>query len=215
MEIPKVMIHRSNDILEHHGVDGQRWGVTHGPPYPLDRNKDRQARKAAKLEKKKQRERAKRLKKARKTRKKNLEAKKKEAAKKEKEAKKAENEKKRKEKIYKRASPAKLYRNRQIINTKDEIQGVLDRFDWEQKIQQYSKTRLANTADKAKSIVSLMNSAIGGYNSIAGVYNAWFPDEEPLPHINVGGKSGNKSGDQSGNKSNENKDNKDDKKKGS
>lgn len=34
--------------LEHHGVDGQRWGVKHGPPYPLDDNAAVQAaRKAA------------------------------------------------------------------------------------------------------------------------------------------------------------------------
>lgn len=25
------------DILAHHGVDGQKWGVRNGPPYPLDR----------------------------------------------------------------------------------------------------------------------------------------------------------------------------------
>lgn len=25
------------DELMHHGIDGQRWGVTHGPPYPLSR----------------------------------------------------------------------------------------------------------------------------------------------------------------------------------
>lgn len=26
-----------DDELMHHGIDGQRWGVTHGPPYPLSR----------------------------------------------------------------------------------------------------------------------------------------------------------------------------------
>lgn len=26
-----------DDFLVHHGVDGQKWGVKHGPPYPLDR----------------------------------------------------------------------------------------------------------------------------------------------------------------------------------
>lgn len=28
----------SNDELYHHGIDGQRWGVRHGPPYPLERS---------------------------------------------------------------------------------------------------------------------------------------------------------------------------------
>lgn len=27
----------STNELYHHGIDGQRWGVRHGPPYPLDR----------------------------------------------------------------------------------------------------------------------------------------------------------------------------------
>lgn len=25
-----------NDYIAHHGVDGQKWGVQNGPPYPLD-----------------------------------------------------------------------------------------------------------------------------------------------------------------------------------
>ena len=29
----------SSNYLEHHGVKGQQWGVTNGPPYPLDRSK--------------------------------------------------------------------------------------------------------------------------------------------------------------------------------
>ena len=27
------------EILKHHGIDGQKWGVRNGPPYPLDRQK--------------------------------------------------------------------------------------------------------------------------------------------------------------------------------
>lgn len=29
-----------NDILMHHGIEGQKWGHKNGPPYPLDPNKD-------------------------------------------------------------------------------------------------------------------------------------------------------------------------------
>lgn len=29
-----------NDYLMHHGIEGQKWGVRHGPPYPLDRQKE-------------------------------------------------------------------------------------------------------------------------------------------------------------------------------
>ena len=27
-----------NDVLVHHGVKGQKWGVKNGPPYPIERN---------------------------------------------------------------------------------------------------------------------------------------------------------------------------------
>lgn len=29
------------EILKHYGIDGQKWGVRHGPPYPLSRQKDK------------------------------------------------------------------------------------------------------------------------------------------------------------------------------
>lgn len=35
------------DYLEHYGVDGQKWGVQHGPPYPLDDNPSVQAKRKA------------------------------------------------------------------------------------------------------------------------------------------------------------------------
>lgn len=28
--------------LQHHGIEGQRWGVKNGPPYPLERTKKMQ-----------------------------------------------------------------------------------------------------------------------------------------------------------------------------
>lgn len=40
------------DELCHHGVDGQKWGVQHGPPYPLDRSAARQAAKKRKARQK-------------------------------------------------------------------------------------------------------------------------------------------------------------------
>ena len=32
-----------SEILEHHGIDGQKWGVRNGPPYPLDRQKNKKS----------------------------------------------------------------------------------------------------------------------------------------------------------------------------
>lgn len=26
-----------NAVLMHHGIEGQKWGIKHGPPYPLDK----------------------------------------------------------------------------------------------------------------------------------------------------------------------------------
>lgn len=40
------------DELYHHGVDGQKWGVQHGPPYPLDRSAARQEAKKRKARRK-------------------------------------------------------------------------------------------------------------------------------------------------------------------
>lgn len=30
---------KRDDSLEHHGIDGQKWGIRNGPPYPLDSKK--------------------------------------------------------------------------------------------------------------------------------------------------------------------------------
>lgn len=32
-----------SEILEHHGIDGQKWGIRNGPPYPLERGKGKRA----------------------------------------------------------------------------------------------------------------------------------------------------------------------------
>ena len=38
----------TNNYLQHHGVEGQKWGKQHGPPYPLDKNASVQAAKKKK-----------------------------------------------------------------------------------------------------------------------------------------------------------------------
>lgn len=35
-------VNKLSDMLEHHGIDGQKWGVRNGPPYPLERGKGKQ-----------------------------------------------------------------------------------------------------------------------------------------------------------------------------
>lgn len=31
-----MLVKRKSNVLSHHGIDGQKWGVRNGPPYPLD-----------------------------------------------------------------------------------------------------------------------------------------------------------------------------------
>lgn len=33
----------SNEVLMHHGIEGQKWGKRNGPPYPLDQGQKSQA----------------------------------------------------------------------------------------------------------------------------------------------------------------------------
>ena len=42
-----VVIERSQEYLEHHGILKQKWGVRHGPPYPLDYDDHSRAQKKA------------------------------------------------------------------------------------------------------------------------------------------------------------------------
>lgn len=42
----------NNTELYHHGIDGQRWGIKHGPPYPLSRKESRAIKKREKMRKK-------------------------------------------------------------------------------------------------------------------------------------------------------------------
>ena len=32
-----IIVYKLNDTITHHGVEGQKWGVKNGPPYPLQR----------------------------------------------------------------------------------------------------------------------------------------------------------------------------------
>ena len=41
------MVPKRSDVLKHHGVKGQQWGVRHGPPYPIE---DKVLRKGTKIE---------------------------------------------------------------------------------------------------------------------------------------------------------------------
>lgn len=46
----------NDEYLAHHGVDGQKWGVKHGPPYPLSRSAKQELKQKAKEQKKEEKE---------------------------------------------------------------------------------------------------------------------------------------------------------------
>jgi len=48
-----IMQKKHEDYLMHHGIDGQKWGVKHGPPYPLDDSKSTGSKLKTKKKKKK------------------------------------------------------------------------------------------------------------------------------------------------------------------
>lgn len=67
----EIVVRRlKSDELYHHGVKGQNWGERHGPPYPLDSNSSKQAKrkrraamKAAKKQSKRDKKKAEEIKK--------------------------------------------------------------------------------------------------------------------------------------------------------
>lgn len=54
--IPSMKMHHSaleyeivDDVLEHHGIEGQKWGIKHGPPYPLDKKTSKSIKNSGKV----------------------------------------------------------------------------------------------------------------------------------------------------------------------
>lgn len=165
------------DYLEHHGVDGQRWGKRRGPPYPLgseDKAKNRQSAKQKRAAEKRKKEIAK-------TKKRIAKQEKEKAKKQEKETKKSLKERmeleKKKEKYSK--TPKSLYVHRELF-TYDEISEALKKFDWESKMLDAmdrdftrSKNTVKNFADYTGSVVRIANNLVDGYDTIAKLNNAF------------------------------------------
>lgn len=49
MRIDERAEQKVNAVLMHHGIEGQKWGVKHGPPYPLDRKTSSKIKKSGKV----------------------------------------------------------------------------------------------------------------------------------------------------------------------
>lgn len=170
-----------NNYLEHHGVKDQKWGVTHGPPYPLNRNKDKQAKLKAKAKARQEREKEKAKKRIAKAQKKAIE----DANRAVKEAeRKTERTEKQKKKYSK--NPESLYKHRDMY-TYQEIAEALQKFEWENRIKDYmdrdmvrAKNRAETMAKSTQSVVSFAKSVIDGYNVAVGVANKFGFESTPI-----------------------------------
>lgn len=180
-----------SNFLEHHGKEGQRWGVTHGPPYPLNRNKDKQAKLKAKAKARQAKEKAKVQKRIAKAQSKAENQEKKEAKDAERKAAKLAKDKKKYSK-----SPEQLYKHRDMYSYQ-EIADALQKFEWENKIKDYmdkdmvrAKNRAETMAKSTQSVVSFAKSVIDGYNVAVGVTNALGMDMKPvkIPSSSGGGE---------------------------
>lgn len=178
------------DEIYHHGIDGQRWGVQNGPPYPLKpavssavkQGKSREEIQAAKR-------RSKTLKKARAVRAKNLKEKAKVKAQEEKEKEKSERDaKKQEEKRLKQTesakkNPSSAFKNRELLTT-DELKELADRFAAENRIQELSAARINKGREMANNLLNLAEGGIRGYNMVARIYNTFTDNKSvELPYI--------------------------------
>lgn len=93
----------------------------------------------------------------------------------------AKKEKKRQEILR---SPTKLYKHRNEF-TYDEIKKAMERFEWEKKLNEYSKNEMNRGADFIKTLNTYANNGINLYNTAARIVNTVSDDAEinKLPFI--------------------------------
>jgi hypothetical protein len=162
--------------LTHHGEKGQKWGVMHGPPYPLDDNASVQARRKKKslLTKIKDKRKGKQLQKA-------------------KAAKKAEREKR--ESIINSGDAQKIKKISSSLS-EDEMLRALTKIEFNAKLDSYKSGKQKEQADKAKSwlqtaevtmrtVCSIADSAGKVYNTLNtfGVINKPTAEEKKLKDL--------------------------------
>lgn len=168
--------------LYHHGVDGQKWGVKHGPPYPLEDNPRDQAQKKKEAAAAKARKRIERKKKRIKKAKARIE--KKEAKRKAKTEKREREEKERfekeKQKILK--SPKETYKYRNQF-TNEELQAAIKRFEFEQKINSLSESQMKSGLNYVNTALNYAEAGIRGWNMVARVANGLSSSQLDLPYI--------------------------------
>lgn len=138
--------------IEHHGIKNQRWGVTHGPPYPLDRGVSAAIKRKFRKKTPEERAEVREVKKAKR------------------EEKKQERKKKERQKILE--DPSKLYKNRKKF-TKQEIDDAMKTFEWEKKLKNYSNDKLEAGNKMFSSYVNKVQHGISAWNNIARIFNSF------------------------------------------
>lgn len=165
--------------LCHHGRKGQQWGVSNGPPYPLNR-------KGLSYYFKKN----KGTKEDRKRIKEEEEAKRRQAYEEELE--------KNKDKILRsgKASDILKYQGRL---TNQELQSAVSRLNLEKTLKDYSSKEKQDSLRKMNDMVKTLdtvtnwtNTGIKAWNTIANISNSLSSSEKKLPVINTGGGEGKK-----------------------
>lgn len=142
----------NENYLAHHGIKGQRWGVEHGPPYPVKRGfggkpkitnvvKSRlkasmEKRKAAKAEKKE------------------------ETA--------AEKHEQLRREVVK--NPKKIYKNKDMFS-KEELDSIIKEIEFNRKIEDVRLAEIARGQKKLESFQSTLSTTAKTMNNIKSIYN--------------------------------------------
>ena len=157
----------NNDYLAHHGIKGQKWGVTRTPE---------QLGHTKKLRPKKQSKKESYLS-TLKTKLEKRQAEKKAAQAEQKAAKKAEEHEKLKEEL--RNHPSRIYRHRNEL-TEDDVNDIMKKVNFDQKCkdirtEQFNRgmAKIRSAQQNIKTFAELLNSSVGLYNNTAMIYNGF------------------------------------------
>ena len=141
-----------NEYLSHHGIKGQKWGVEHGPPYPVRRGAGGAPKKTSIV----------------KSRLSEALAKRKEAkAVKREETAAEKHEKLRKEVIN---NPKKIYKNRDQFS-REEIEEMIKRIEFDRKIKDVKIEEVRRGIDSYKRFQSVMNTTASLATNVQNIYN--------------------------------------------